>query len=87
MSYVDNLGLCGLATLRHRREDVCKKLFSEIVSNPGYNLAHLLPPKTNECYNFRRTRKFVTSCIKTDRFFITFIPSSIDSNIEKQICK
>ena len=63
MSYVDNLDLCGLATLCRRREDACKKRFSQIVSNPGHNLAHLLPPEINECYNLRRTQKFVTLCI------------------------
>ena len=79
MSCVDNLDLCGLATLCRRREDACKNIFSQIVSNPERNLAHLLPPEINECYNLRGTRKFVTSCIKTDRFFIPFIPSSIDA--------
>ena len=35
MSYVDNLDMCGLATLCRRREDACEKHFSQIVSNPG----------------------------------------------------
>ena len=86
MSYVDNLGLFVLPTLRRGREDICKKLFSQIASNLGYNLAHLLPRKTNECYTFRRTWKFVTSLIKTDIFFIIFItdiPSSIDAEHRK----
>ena len=80
-TYAQALAYSGLDTLADRRSAACRKLFSEIVSQPGHKLAHLLPPKHQQHYNLRRSREYTTPRAKTDRFLRTFIPSSIIARV------
>ena len=67
LSYTD------LETLYERRTMLCKKLFSNIVSNPHHILAERLPAENRNSYNLRHNRKFNTKRTKTNIFKNSFI--------------
>ena len=66
----------GIKTLFHRREELCRTLFKQILeSNGKHKLACLLPPKKNsERYNLRNPRTFFfMPRVKTKGYGKTFI--------------
>ena len=75
MSYTDNLNRFNLQSLKARREDHCRKLFSTVVSDQSHKLRALLPPVNNSHYNLRTKRRFQRFVSKTDRFNNTFLPA------------
>ena len=77
-NYDDSLILGGIDKLSTRREKACEKLFSKIINKPDHKLAHLLQPKQEIHYNLRQSRVFTNYTANTNRFFNTFIPSSVE---------
>ena len=77
-NYDDSLILGGIDKLSTKREKACEKLFSKIINKPDHKLAHLLPPKQEIHYNLRQSRVFANYIANTNRFFNTFIPSSVE---------
>ena len=75
VSYSKALEDVGLKTLFHRSEELCSKLFKQIVeSNVQHKLAGLLPARNhNDRYYFRNRRMFSIPCVKTKRFRNSFI--------------
>ena len=58
--------------LNTRREEACKKLFSDIFNNTGHQLIHLQSPKQESFYNLRQAHTFVHLITNTDGFSNTF---------------
>lgn len=75
MSYAASLKRFNLKTLKARREDHCRKLFSTILSNTTNQLRVLLPPENTSHYKLRTIRRFQRLNCKTNRFKDTFIPT------------
>ena len=69
MSYADNLTRFNLQSLKARREDHCRRLFSTVLSDQTHKL---LPPENNSHYNLRTKRRFQRFVSKTNRFNNTF---------------
>ena len=77
-SYNDILEYFNLQTPFQRRDEMCTKLFTNIISNPSHKLHKLLPPKRESVYQLRNARMFEWFETNTDRFRSTFIPESIN---------
>ena len=77
-SYNDILDYFNLQTLSQRRDEMCTKLFTNIINNPAHKLHKLLPSKHESVYQLRNTRMFEWFETNTDRFKNTFIPKSIN---------
>ena len=75
MSYTDNLTGFNLQSLKARREDRCRRLFSTGLSDQTHKLRALLPPVNNSHYNLRTKRRFQRFVSKTNRFNNTFLPA------------
>ena len=75
LTYREALAVCNLPTLRKRRQKLCDKLFSEVVSNPKHKLHKLLPSR-NECQINLRAKRVFNVNFNTLRFRNTFINSS-----------
>lgn len=73
MSYQDCLDSLGLSSLEERRNDLCRKLFDSIATNPEHKLHHLLPSKNEPSYKLRRQRTFNLPRSNTDRFRRSFV--------------
>ena len=56
MSYTDNLTRFNPQSLKARREDHCRRLFSTVLSDQTHKLRALLPPVNNSHYNLRTRR-------------------------------
>ena len=80
--YSKALADAGLKTLFHRREELCRTLFKQIVESDGkHKLACLFPPRKNsERYNLRKMCTFVMPRVKTKRFQNTFIMHYANEN-------
>ena len=77
VSYGKALGLedAGLKPLFHRREELCRTLFKQIIESDGqHKLAGLLPVRNdNERCNLRNKCMLSMPSTKTKRFRNTFI--------------
>ena len=73
LSYLDNLSLFNLNSLKDRRIKQCDKFFEPIVSNTEYKLHNFLPPKNHITYNLRNQRQFVNPIMRTKRFSQTYL--------------
>ncbi|CAB4023205.1 Hypothetical predicted protein [Paramuricea clavata] len=58
LSYNDAFAENKLSKLGERWENLSDDLFSNIVKNDNYKLAHLLPPRVNVSRNMRNPRTF-----------------------------
>ena len=76
-SYNDILEYFNVQTLSERRDEMCTKLFTNIINNPAHKLHKLLPSKHESVYQLRNTRTFEWFETNTDKFKNTFIPKSI----------
>ena len=68
MSYTDKLTRFNLQSLKARREDYCRRLFSTVLSDQTHKLRALLPPVNNSHYNLRTKRRFQRFVSNTNRF-------------------
>ena len=74
ISYSDALQRLGIATLNHRRREMCDKTF---VNNSDHTLHALLPvSNTNRRYSLRDDRAFRIPTCKTNRLKNSFIIAS-----------
>ena len=73
MSYTDNLANLNLHSLKARREDHCRRLFSTVLSDQTRKFRALLPPVKNSHCNLRTKRRFQRFVSKTNRFNNTFL--------------
>ena len=64
MSYTDNLTRLNLQSLKARREEHCRRLFSTVLSDQTHKLRALLPPVNNSHYNLRTRGGFSGSSPK-----------------------
>jgi hypothetical protein len=64
-TYEQALTMCKLTTLKFRRQERCKKFFSDICK-PNHRLHDLLPPKTTVSH-LRKTRTFHLPKVRTNR--------------------
>ena len=68
MSYTDKLTRFNLQSLKARREDYCRRLFSTVLSDQTHKLRALLPPVNNSHYDLRTKRRFQRFVSNTNRF-------------------
>ena len=68
MSYTDNLTRFNLQSLKARRQDHCRRLFSTVLSDQTHKHRAPLPPVNNSHYNLRTKRRFQRFVSKTNRF-------------------
>ena len=75
LTYREALTICDLLTLRERRQKLCDKRFSEVVSNPKHKLHKLLPSR-NKCQINLRAKRVFNVNFNTLKFRNIFVNSS-----------
>ena len=75
LSYLANLSLFNLNSLKDRRTEQCNKFFEPIVSNTEHKLHHFLPLKNYITYNHINQRQSVNPVMRTKRFSQTYLPA------------
>ena len=72
LQYEEALQQANLSTLSLRRDDLCKRLFTDC-QDPSHKLNPLLPNKRRITHNQRNAYKFHLPLVKTNRFKDSFI--------------
>ena len=62
-----------LQTLHKRREDLCRRLFKEIMTNKDHKLFRLIKQNAFNNINLRKKNKFILPNISTNRYKQNFI--------------
>ena len=75
LSYLANLSLFNLNSLKDRRTEQCNKFFEPIVSNTEHKLHHFLPLKNYITYNHINQRQSVNPVMRAKRFSQTYLPA------------
>ena len=74
LSYLYNLSLFNLNSLKDRRIEQCNKFFEPIVSNTKHKLHHFLLPKNHVSYNLRNQCQFAV-IVRIKCFSQTYLPA------------
>ena len=77
LSYDHATAAVGIKTLKERRLQLCKKLYSDISNNPDHKLYNILAPANTSSYQSRTALPFIQPKCKTNRFRNTFINARI----------
>ena len=84
LSYSDKLAIAQLELLSDRREELCRRLFTDIVSDSEHCLHQLLPRKRSATSVVTRSQDTVTFALpryRTSRFKKSFVMYCLDSFI------